>query len=79
MSVEENALKDAETLEWLRDYLQLDIDLVKLYAEWSACDPVFAKIQSRFGGVRILRQVRDTFTLRTSILTCEPHRTLGRI
>lgn len=57
MTLQENASKNAETLAWLRDYLQLDIDLVKLYAEWAACDPVFAKLQSRYGGIRMLRQV----------------------
>ncbi|KAG6874234.1 hypothetical protein C0995_003780 [Termitomyces sp. Mi166 len=50
------ALRDAETLVWLKDYFQLDIDLTVLYNEWSARDPVFARMQSRFQGIRILRQ-----------------------
>lgn len=50
------ALRDAETLLWLNDYFQLHIDLTALYREWSARDPVFAAFQSRFQGIRILRQ-----------------------
>jgi N-glycosylase/DNA lyase len=46
----------ASTLAWLRDYFQLDIDLVKLYEEWSAKDPVFRGIAPRFPGIRMLRQ-----------------------
>ncbi|KAG6832332.1 hypothetical protein H0H87_001973 [Tephrocybe sp. NHM501043] len=49
-------LRDAETLVWLNDYFQLDIDLAKLYDEWAAGDPVFARMRSRFQGIRILRQ-----------------------
>jgi N-glycosylase/DNA lyase len=37
--------RDAETLEWLRDYFQLDVDLVKLYGKWAEHDPVFAKLR----------------------------------
>ncbi|KAI0034012.1 DNA glycosylase [Vararia minispora EC-137] len=48
--------KDAETLTWIRDYFQLDIDLLKLYEEWSDRDPVFARLRSRFEGIRMLRQ-----------------------
>ncbi|KAJ3507270.1 hypothetical protein NLJ89_g6401 [Agrocybe chaxingu] len=47
---------DAETLEWLKDYFQLKIDLVSLYKEWAAKDSVFAGFQDRFEGIRILRQ-----------------------
>lgn len=50
------ALKDAETLAWLRDYFQLDVDLIQLYEEWSNRDPVFNKLRSRFSGIRMLRQ-----------------------
>ena len=52
----QKALKEAETLTWLRDYFQLDIDLMKLYEEWSNRDPVFNKLRSRFSGIRMLRQ-----------------------
>jgi N-glycosylase/DNA lyase len=48
--------RDAETLLWLRDYFQLDVDLVMLYNEWSEKDPVFAKLRGRFEGIRMLRQ-----------------------
>ena len=48
--------QDAETLQWLKDYFQLDVDLVKLYTEWAERDPVFAKLRTRFEGIRILRQ-----------------------
>ncbi|KAG6918145.1 hypothetical protein DXG01_016334 [Tephrocybe rancida] len=55
-SATQTALRDAETLVWLNDYFQLDVDLAVLYDEWSARDPVFARMQSRFQGIRILRQ-----------------------
>jgi N-glycosylase/DNA lyase len=48
--------RDAETFEWLREYFQLDVDLVKLYGEWAERDPVFAKLRTRFEGIRMLRQ-----------------------
>lgn len=50
------SLRDAETLAWLNDYFQLDIDLVKLYDEWSERDAVFARFRERFEGIRMLRQ-----------------------
>jgi N-glycosylase/DNA lyase len=52
----QEALRDVETLTWLRDYFQLDIDLMKLYQEWSNRDPVFSRLRSRFSGIRMLRQ-----------------------
>ncbi|KAF9052937.1 DNA glycosylase [Panaeolus papilionaceus] len=48
--------REAETLQWLNDYFQLNIDLVRLYKQWAAQDKVFAGFQDRFGGIRILRQ-----------------------
>ncbi|KAF8639237.1 hypothetical protein AX17_001722 [Amanita inopinata Kibby_2008] len=50
------AIRDKETVAWLQDYFQLDVDLQKLYDEWSVRDPKFASLQHRFGGIRILRQ-----------------------
>lgn len=47
---------EEETLLWLKDYFQLDIDLVALYDEWSKRDPVFRNVRSRFSGIRVLRQ-----------------------
>jgi N-glycosylase/DNA lyase len=48
--------REKETLAWLEDYFQLDVDLVTLYQQWAARDKVFAKLQGRFEGIRILRQ-----------------------
>lgn len=56
LSPELKTTHDAETLLWLRDYFQLDVDLVMLYDEWSEKDPVFAKLRGRFEGIRVLRQ-----------------------
>lgn len=47
---------DSETLVWLKDYFQLDIDLVALYDDWSSKDAVFNRLRNRFEGIRILRQ-----------------------
>ncbi|KAL0063738.1 8-oxoguanine glycosylase ogg1 [Marasmius tenuissimus] len=49
-------VKDAETLVWLKDYFQLDIDLLRLYDEWSLRDKVFMNVKDRFSGIRMLRQ-----------------------
>lgn len=49
-------VRDAETLAWLNDYFQLEVDLEKLYKEWALKDAVFAKFQDRFQGIRMLRQ-----------------------
>ena len=48
--------REAQTLSWIRDYFQLDIDLIELYEEWSKRDPVFCSLRHRFSGIRILRQ-----------------------
>ena len=55
-SPEKLVLREAETLEWLKDYFQLKVDLVSLYKQWAEKDKVFAKFQNRFIGIRILRQ-----------------------
>jgi hypothetical protein len=49
-------VREAETLGWIKDYFQLDVDLVNLYDEWSKTDPVFRSLRSRFAGIRMLRQ-----------------------
>lgn len=49
-------LRQAETLVWLNDYFQLDVDLTKLYEDWASRDKVFSGVKDRFGGIRILRQ-----------------------
>lgn len=55
-SLTQQPLKDAETVLWIKDYFQLDIDLTELYEAWSKRDQVFASFRSRFQGIRILRQ-----------------------
>ncbi|KXJ25101.1 N-glycosylase/DNA lyase [Exaiptasia diaphana] len=40
----------------LRDYFQLDVDVLKLYNKWAEHDPYFKKIASDFSGIRALRQ-----------------------
>lgn len=55
-SPEETVKRDAETLEWINDYFQLDVDLKELYRTWSERDPIFHGLQERFSGIRILRQ-----------------------
>ncbi len=50
------AMINAETERWLNDYLNLDVPLEALYAEWEAKDPVFARFATRFTGLRMLRQ-----------------------
>lgn len=56
VSPEDSAKRDAETLEWINHYFQLDIDLKDLYRTWSDRDPIFRGLQERFSGIRILRQ-----------------------
>ncbi|KAG8217839.1 DNA glycosylase [Butyriboletus roseoflavus] len=48
--------REEETLVWLKDYFQLDVDLVQLYDKWSERDPVFRNVRPRFPGIRMLRQ-----------------------
>lgn len=52
----ESAVREAETLTWINDYFQLDIDLLQLYNDWGKRDPVIHGLRSRFSGIRILRQ-----------------------
>lgn len=54
LAKEELAASAEEKL--LRDYFQLDVDLVPLYEKWAANDPVFEKLSTQFAGVRMLRQ-----------------------
>lgn len=55
-SLSKTSQLESETLAWLNDYFQLDVDLVKLYDEWSERDAVFARFRERFEGIRMLRQ-----------------------
>ncbi|KAI0320749.1 DNA glycosylase [Amylostereum chailletii] len=50
------SVREAETLAWIKDYFQLDIDLIKLYHDWAEKDAVFARVKARFEGIRMLRQ-----------------------
>ncbi|VDC06549.1 unnamed protein product [Peniophora sp. CBMAI 1063] len=68
--------KEAETLAWLRDYFQLDVDLLDLYSDWSARDPVFARLRERFEGIRMLRQ--DPWENLVSFI-CSSNNNIGRI
>ncbi|KAJ7446827.1 DNA glycosylase [Mycena galericulata] len=70
------SLRQAETLVWLNDYFQLDVDLQKLYAEWAARDKVFSSIETRFAGIRILRQ--DPWENLISFI-CSSNNNIGRI
>ncbi|KAF8212141.1 DNA glycosylase [Mycena galopus ATCC 62051] len=69
-------LAEAETLVWLKDYFQLDVDLEKLYAEWAIRDKVFSSIETRFAGIRMLRQ--DPFENLISFI-CSSNNNIGRI
>lgn len=55
-ATDDDETRHVTTLAWLRDYFQLDTDLVKLYDEWSAKDKVFCQLRDRFCGIRMLRQ-----------------------
>ena len=55
-SSEEDVAREAQTLTWIRDYFQLNVDLLKLYDEWSHSDKVFERLKDRFSGIRMLRQ-----------------------
>jgi len=49
--------RDGETLAWLKDYFQLEVDLIKLYTDWAERDVVFREtVKDRFAGIRMLRQ-----------------------
>lgn len=49
--------REEETLAFLKDYFQLDVDLVRLYSDWAERDPVFRNsVKERFAGIRMLRQ-----------------------
>ncbi|KAI9057891.1 DNA glycosylase [Trametes sanguinea] len=67
---------EAETLAWVRDYFQLDIDLAELYRQWSLADPVFHRLQDRFEGIRMLRQ--DPFENLISFI-CSSNNNIARI
>src|SRR5271170_2175304 len=45
-----------DTLQIIRDYLNLDVKVVNLYKDWGERDPHFQKRTVSFSGVRVLRQ-----------------------
>ncbi|KAI0647304.1 DNA glycosylase [Trametes meyenii] len=69
-------VQEAETLAWIRDYFQLDIDLMALYEQWSTMDPVFHRLRDRFEGIRMLRQ--DPFENLISFI-CSSNNNITRI
>lgn len=86
------ARRDAETLAFLRDYFQLDVDLTKLYDEWSDRDSVFRGLRYRFSGIRMLRQdpwenivscvtfsLQSVFYLWTPRFICSANNNISRI
>ncbi|CAL1705091.1 unnamed protein product [Somion occarium] len=75
-SLSEEIKRSAETLAWLRDYFQLDVDLLKLYDEWGELDPVIKRLKGRFEGIRMLRQ--DPFECLLSFI-CSSNNNISRI
>ncbi|KAK6519530.1 8-oxoguanine glycosylase ogg1 [Arthrobotrys megalospora] len=45
-----------DTVEIIKDYFNLSVDLAALYEKWSSADPNFKKKAGEFSGVRMLRQ-----------------------
>ncbi|KAH9901578.1 DNA glycosylase [Cubamyces lactineus] len=76
ITVEDLEAREAETLAWIKDYFQLDIDLVELYKQWSVADPVFHRLRDRFEGIRMLRQ--DPFENLISFI-CSSNNNIARI
>ncbi|KAI0341835.1 N-glycosylase/DNA lyase [Trametopsis cervina] len=72
----EDELREAETLTWINDYFQLNVDLLELYEQWGTRDPVFHKLKNRFSGIRMLRQ--DPFECLLSFI-CSSNNNIGRI
>ncbi|EJF66066.1 DNA glycosylase [Dichomitus squalens LYAD-421 SS1] len=73
---EDEETREAGTLAWIRDYFQLNVDLVDLYRQWSLADPIFKRIQDRFEGIRMLRQ--DPFENLISFI-CSSNNNISRI
>lgn len=55
-TVDSDSTEADDTKSLLRHYLNLELDLETLYAQWSAADANFKKKAPQFTGVRILRQ-----------------------
>ncbi|KLO13486.1 DNA glycosylase [Schizopora paradoxa] len=70
------ALRDGETLSFIRDYFQLDQDLLKLYEVWGENDATFRNLKDRFSGLRMLRQ--DPWETLVSFI-CSANNNISRI
>lgn len=60
----------------LRDYFQMDVDLEKLYEQWSAADEIFRDTAVALPGIRILRQ--DPFEALMAFI-CSSNNNITRI
>lgn len=60
----------------LRDYFQMNVDLEKLYKQWSAADEIFRDVAVALPGVRILRQ--DPFEALMAFI-CSSNNNITRI
>lgn len=60
----------------LKQYLQLDVDILKLYKKWSSTDSYFKEISSQFSGIRALQQdpVENLFSF-----ICSSNNNISRI
>lgn len=45
-----------DSIELIRDYFNLSVDLAELYEKWSSRDSHFKKTAPKFAGIRMLRQ-----------------------
>lgn len=52
----ENGVIEDDTVELIRDYFNLSVNLTELYEKWSSRDPHFKKKAPAFTGIRMLRQ-----------------------
>ncbi|KAH0608984.1 uncharacterized protein H6S33_001212 [Morchella sextelata] len=52
----ENGVIVDDTVELIRDYFNLSVNLTELYEKWSSRDPHFKKKAPSFTGIRMLRQ-----------------------
>ncbi|RPB14446.1 hypothetical protein P167DRAFT_552633 [Morchella conica CCBAS932] len=52
----ENGVIVDDTVELIRDYFNLSVNLTELYEKWSSRDPHFKKKAPAFTGIRMLRQ-----------------------
>lgn len=75
MTPRETPEKD-DTASLISYYFNLDVDLTKLYEEWSIADPNFKRKALQFTGIRILRQ--DAWEALISFI-CSSNNNIARI